>query len=63
MIHPSTVDPVDYDARADAIADALADAAEAAYDEAERAGVRLDSILCADCPDPGLCAAEGECPR
>lgn len=34
---------------------------EEEYARAERAGMILDSILCADCPDPGLCAAQAEC--
>jgi hypothetical protein len=37
------------------------DAVELHYVIAERAGMRLDSVLCPECPDPGLCAAEGEC--
>lgn len=36
---------------------------EAAYLEAERAGKALNDVLCDDCPDPGLCAAEGACGR
>ena len=31
--------------------------------EAEREGKRLSDRLCDDCPDPGLCAAEANCPR
>jgi hypothetical protein len=37
------------------------DEAEAAYVRAEREGMRLDSLLCPECPDPALCAAEREC--
>lgn len=37
------------------------DVTEEEYTRAERAGMALDSALCADCPDPGLCAAEAEC--
>lgn len=58
MIHPSYVDPFDVDAIEDVRAEA---AAEAAYERAERAGMRLDSLLCAECHDPALCAAEREC--
>lgn len=39
------------------------DSTEEEYETAEREGMRLDSILCADCPDPGTCAAESECMR
>jgi hypothetical protein len=38
-----------------------ADLTEEEYALAEREGKRLDSVLCADCPDPGLCASLAEC--
>lgn len=34
---------------------------EALYEHAEREGKRLNDLLCPECPDPGLCAAEREC--
>jgi len=36
---------------------------EEEYAHAEREGKRLNDLVCIDCPDPALCAAEGECPR
>lgn len=45
------------------LAEELADdPAELAYVRAERAGMKLDSIVCVECPDPALCGAERECP-
>lgn len=41
--------------------DLLDRAAELNMQHAEREGKRLNDILCAGCPDPGLCAAEREC--
>jgi len=37
------------------------DFCEACYERAERLGRALDNLLCVECPDPGLCAAEAEC--
>ena len=34
---------------------------ETEYVRAERVGMVLDSILCPECPDPGMCGAEREC--
>ena len=47
----------------DTIDSAGLDAEDLEYARAEREGKRLNDLLCVDCPDPGLCGAEGECPR
>lgn len=46
---------------ADLLREQLLDDEEAEYAHAEREGIRLDSALCPDCPDPGLCASMSEC--
>lgn len=40
---------------------AIEEMTEDDYARIEREGIRLDSFLCPECPDPGLCAAERAC--
>lgn len=39
------------------------DLEELLMEEAEHYGRAMDSAVCPECPDPGLCMAERDCPR